>query len=163
MKIYTPYLVQRARVKPEPRHNKKISENLEMDYMGSAEFEFGALPNSIRQIYNDLDLYHTIQVKEIKNEKNQPLIIWSKIPFEFLPEYVEHLKQMRLGKLHLKESSYFDVACIEHFPSLAERVNFWWDLDNHVMFSFKPAIMKVLADSITESVKYMDEQQKNKE
>lgn len=159
MKIYQPYLVQRAKVKDDVRHTKRISENIETDYMGSAEFEFGALPKSLRAIHADLPLYHIIQVKEIKNDKNMPLIVWSKIPFENLPEYVEHLKQMRLGKLRLKESTHFDQDWAKNYTRPEWRItDFWWDLDNDAMFSFKPAIMKVLPDSVRASVTYMDEQ-----
>lgn len=155
MNIRKPYLIQRASIKLNPSHTKKISENIETDYMGSSEFEFGALPKSLCAISADLKLYHTIQVKEISNEKGQPLIVWSKIPFENLPEYVDHLKQIRLGKLHLKEATHFEKDCK---PTRWKTTDFWWDLDNDVMFSFDPEIMKVLADSVRTSIAYMDEQ-----
>lgn len=158
MNIVKPYLIQRAKVRDNPRHNKKISENIETDYMGSAEFEFGALPKSLRRIYKDLELYHIIQVKEIKNDKNQPLIVWLKFPFEILPEYVEYLKLLRQGKLHVKECTNFDLPSVNN-TTFAKETNFWWDIDNDVMFSFKPAIMKVLADCVRTSIAYMDEQQ----
>lgn len=157
MNIHTPYLIQRARIKPNPSHKKKISENIETDYMGSAEFEFGALPRSLCAIHADLKLYHTIQVNDITNEQGNPLIVWSKIPFENIPEYVGYLKQLRAGKLYLKESSYFNADHSKNFPTL-NKTNFWWDIDNNVMFSFDPAIMKVLADSVRVSIAYMDEQ-----
>lgn len=158
MNIHTPYLIQRAKIKPNPSHLKKISENIETDYMGSSEFEYGALPRSLRAINADIKLYHTIQVKEITNEKGQPLIVWSKIPFENLPEYVNHLEQIRLGKLRLKESTYFNADLAKTSPKLVGRTDFWWDLDNDAMFSFDPEIMKVIADSVRVSIAYMDEQ-----
>jgi len=160
MRVVKPYLVQRAKIKDDVRPSKKISENIETDYMGSAEFEFGALPKSLRAIHGDLSLYHIIQVKEIVDDKGNPLIVWSKFPFENLPEYVEHLVQMRLGKLRLKESSRFDKDYALRFKNQPEwsKTDFWWDLDNDAMFSFKPSIMKVLADSVRVSVAYMDEQ-----
>lgn len=155
MDIFKPYLVQRGVVIENPKHNKKISENIQCDYMGSAEFEFGALSKSLRRIEAEMKLYHIVQIKEITNN-NKPLILWSKFPFEQLPEYVEYLTQMRKRNLRLKESSYFNESLSEDFPSLSNRVDFWWDLDNDTMFSFRPDIMKVLPDSLRVSFDYMN-------
>ena len=155
MDIFKPYLVQRGVIVKNPKHNQRISENIEWDYMGSAEFEFGALPKSLRRIEAEMKLYHIVQIKEITNN-NKPLILWSKFPFEQLPTYVEHLIQMRKGNLRMKESSYFNENLSERFPRLANRVDFWWDLDNDTMFSFRPDIMKVLPDSLRVSFDYMN-------
>ena len=156
MNIVKPYLVQRCVIKPSIRHDKKISENLETEYMGSAEFEFGALPKSLRRINEDLNKFHVIQVQDIKDEQNRPLIVWLKFPFEQVPTYVEYLKQMREGNIHLKESSAFNVGW-KVFNTYS-KTDFWWDIDNDVMFSFNPEIMKVLPDSIRVSIKFMNKQ-----
>lgn len=41
----TPYLIQRGKiVKPLAEHDTRLSKAVNLDYMGSSEFEFGALP-----------------------------------------------------------------------------------------------------------------------
>jgi len=156
MKIYTPYLVQRCHIKDGISHTKRFSENLETDYMGSSEFEFGALPKSLRAINADIKRYHIVQIKDITDSKGRPLILWTKIPFEHIEEYVEHLKNMREGKAHLKESTHF-AKDYKHWREYGQ-TNFWWDLDNDAMFSFEPAIMKIISDSVVESGHFMEEQ-----
>jgi hypothetical protein len=44
-----PYLVQRVLVKPRCE-KKGINARFSMDYMGSAEFEYGALPQSLKRM-----------------------------------------------------------------------------------------------------------------
>lgn len=52
----TPYLVQRAKF--NDRTDKRGIDNiLQFDYMGSAEFEFGALPKSLENIRKKINDY----------------------------------------------------------------------------------------------------------
>lgn len=47
MLYHTPYLVQRGKIR-HPLVEGRFSDAVNLDYMGSAEFEWGALPKSLR-------------------------------------------------------------------------------------------------------------------
>ena len=153
--MYSIYLLQRGSVKDDPSAKNKFSDNVSTDYMGAAEFEFGALPKSLREINSNIEKYHTISVPTIKRSGN-PLLVWSAFPFQEIPEYVKQLNKIVEGKQHLKEASGLDKDSY-----LSKRTDFWWDLDNNVMFSFRPDIIKVIADSIRASIAWMDAQKAN--
>lgn len=49
--VNLPYLIQRASINtPLAAPSARLSQAVNFDYMGSAEFEFGALPRSFRNI-----------------------------------------------------------------------------------------------------------------
>lgn len=50
MKLSKPYLIQRASVRSDAAADATVSQAVRLDYMGSSEFEFGALPRSLRSI-----------------------------------------------------------------------------------------------------------------
>jgi hypothetical protein len=52
--MHTPYLIQRGEIK-RPLVEGRLSEAVNLDYMGSAEFEFGALPKSLRALQSMVD------------------------------------------------------------------------------------------------------------
>jgi len=39
------------------------------DYMGSAEFEFGALPQSLKRMVKEFNQYQLFEIKEVKTKK----------------------------------------------------------------------------------------------
>ncbi|MFW6310834.1 MAG: hypothetical protein ACOC1K_01215 [Nanoarchaeota archaeon] len=112
-----------------------------LDYMGSAEFEFGALPKSLKVFTKNFDNLKINKFKKFKNYKNQMLVIITdeESANEYFSRFIELLKK---DKLHLKEASYFNYMItgkdfsgkpIENSFQLTEA---WWDIDNHVMFTF---------------------------
>lgn len=56
---------------------------------------------------------------------------------------------------HTKESVRFEI---DRAYSRYNNTNFWWDIDNHVMFGFKKEFMKRVGDYVASSLKYMNEQ-----
>ena len=62
-----PWLIQRVQARETPRPNGKgVDLHFSMDYMGSSEFEYGALPNSLKEMRRmvvDGKLLGPVQIK----------------------------------------------------------------------------------------------------
>jgi hypothetical protein len=156
--ITTPYLIQRAEIKtPLAGDDARLSEAVSFHYMGSAEFEFGALPKSFRRIEALSDGWKCRLVEEIK-EDDTPLRVWSALTDEEFEQYKKFLLQLRDpknngGHLRTKEGVRF-----EHDRKHSEFscTNFWWDISNNVMFGFKKEFMKRVGTYVANSLVYMN-------
>jgi hypothetical protein len=152
-----PYLIQRAEINtPLAPKDTRLSQAVNFDYMGSAEFEFGALPESFRAIELDSWIWKCRIVPEI-TEGDTPLRVWSALNDEDFKEYVEFLKKARdtHSVIHTKEAVHFEKDRVK--SKYGTNADFWWDIDNHVMFGFKKEFMKRVGDYVASSLKYMNE------
>ena len=156
--IDTPYLIQRGKIK-HPMVDGRFSEAVDLDYMGSAEFEFGALPKSLRALQSLMDSISVTTEPRITDESGASLRVLHTFTSEEYEQYLVHLFAMRDGKLRTKESTWFDKDHSKHFKTL--QCDLWWDIGNHVMWTFDKRFAKRLSDHLVASWKYMDEQ-KNK-
>lgn len=137
----TPYLIQRLIFKKSARTNKgSFDDVLGCDYMGSSEFEFGALPKSLKRIAKGFDELALNIYSSLKNHKGQKLtIIAKKSVSEYY--YSHYMVDLASGKMRLKEQSRFNQAISgkdwrgkqidDYF-----KVDAWWDIDNDVIFTF---------------------------
>lgn len=153
--MQAPYLIQRATIEtPLADDSSRLSQAVNFDYMGSAEFEFGALPKSFRRIEAVADDWKCRRVEEIK-EGDKPLRVYSALTDDEFEQYKQHLIAARSGKLHTKESTYFEHDHAERFKYA--RADFWWDIDNDVMFGFHKQFMNRLPHYVASSLAYMNE------
>ncbi len=123
-----PYLIQRATF----RYNAEktgIDRILSFDYMGSSEFEWGALPASLKRIRAERDKYRTIDI----SIKGKTITVFTKDE----PD-MEYFNWLTEGRLHLKEFSAFDQY-IKGEGYFAMKFDFWWDIENDIMFWRKDA------------------------
>lgn len=67
MGLPLPYLVQRMEEREGPNDRKGVEAFFCMNYMGSAEFEFGALPNALRRIRAILPLPAPVEIKATRD------------------------------------------------------------------------------------------------
>jgi hypothetical protein len=148
-----PYLVQRATIK-DNEMKTGIDSILLFDYMGSSEFEWGALPKSLKEIRAQIAdyVYQQFKVtgrkqKPIKlNKKDTLRHIW--VDAEFDPdvklitvfchkdkigEVQEYLDSLAANKHHLKAGSHFNYF-VRGEESELYHFDFWWDIENHFMF-----------------------------
>ena len=136
-----PYLIQRGR--RESRDWKQgIDSLLVFEYMGSAEYEFGALPESLGRIRDNIKKYIYFDF----------VIGCEAITCLYKAEHEnkikDYLTQLSQGKIQLKERSKFD----ERVYPIGEYVidtDFWWDIENDIMFwikdtEFEKALIKTL-------------------
>jgi len=104
------------------------------NYMGSAEFEFGALPESLHRIVAQYKQYEFVEIKGIKNKNNDTLRLYCKI---------EDKASAILAAKHLSKNDYgYKEFCGLH--SYLTRNgnnefvtgNFWWDIENDFFIVF---------------------------
>jgi hypothetical protein len=119
------YLIQRGRF--ENRNFKKgIDSIINLDYMGSSEFEFGAIPESLGNIRKSINEYTYLDMQV----KDKIITVFCK---ESQKSDVKiYLDQLAVNNMKLKEHSDFDNY-IDPIH-LKNRTDFWWDLQNDLMF-----------------------------
>ena len=149
----TPYLIQRGEIRrPLASPSARLSDAVNLDYMGSAEFEFGAMPKSLRALQASVDALQKTVLESIQ-VAGVPLKVVHALSPEEIPQYEAHLLAMRENKLRLKALSRFAA----NYESQYSHTDFWWDIDNHVMWSFDKGFMCRLPEYLASSWKYMDE------
>jgi len=128
-----PFLIQRAKFEND-NSCKGIDSIINLDYMGSAEFEFGVLPKSLKEI-----------------RANESDYVYLDIPFgdkvftmfckaSEKSDAKECLQGLIDSRFFLKEYSNINTWVK---PSENDRdwqkkhphnTDFWWDIDNNIMF-----------------------------
>ena len=118
-------LIQRAKF--ENRDYKKgIDSIVHFDYMGSSEFEWGALPESLGKIRDSINDYTYLDVPI----KDKVITVFCKDSQK--SEIKQYLTELSENKWHLQEYSDFDNYINPQF--MKSRTDFWWDISNHLMF-----------------------------
>lgn len=138
MKI--PHLIQRCFIKQVPtcQYEGRIADFITLDYMGSAEFEFGAIPQTYTRMSIDRDKYKVSTISAIREDRENgtELRVFHSMNDQEFAQYEEFLiKLWNQGDkpFRFKESPYFRAE---------GRVNLWFDIDNGVMWSFDKKFMK---------------------
>jgi len=145
------WLIQRGTF--QRRENKiGIDHIISLDYMGSAEYEFGAIPKSFKRILENINQYDIITTN-FKNVNNIPLNIFCKTDDK--KEVLEIIDKLSIDYIRLKEWITFqwNFKRSEHSWNKPKE-NFWWDIQNDFMFFFGfDDRIKLFKDAIQENVK----------
>ena len=153
--MQVPYLIQRAQINRRLNEFKgeRLSKSIDCDYMGSAEFEFGAIPKAYRAIRDDFLNYRQSKIEAIM-ENDAVLRLFHNFNDEDLAKYTKYLLQMRGDQyaLQTKENVGFDPNSYYY-----KRTDFWWDIENHVMWSFDKEFMKRLPQHLEVSFAIMQD------
>jgi hypothetical protein len=131
----TPYLIQRGEF-VETRENKiGIDKVISFDYMGSSEFEWGALPESLERIHKLLIIEDDHIQLNTPNSYHYFTFTISGIVFELLckegdaGQIQKYVDEMAYDKLRCKEPHKIDIVTGHSFIKKTE-INFWWDIEN---------------------------------
>ena len=163
MIITKPYLIQRGVInRPLADASNKLSNAVNLDYMGSAEFEFGALPKSLRVLQANKAVLVQRKLPQIMQGESQLRVV-TFMDDEQWAEYSGCLVRLRTNKpspIRTKEGTRFDVESLERSArlGLSSTTDFWWDIQNHVMWSFDKQFMNRLPEYLQSSWAYMDAQ-----
>lgn len=131
--MFAIYLIQRASFTDRP-DKKGIDSILSFDYMGSAEFEFGALPESLKRIRERISEYTYLDIP-LNNKVITVFCLSSQ-----KSDMKEILTKLAKNQFHLKEYSCFDAYInptineIQWQKDHPHKTDFWWDIDNDFMF-----------------------------
>lgn len=100
------------------------------DYMGSAEFEFGAIPETFRRIATHIKEYSTWEI----NINKKPVYVIGASKFK--GNIDETINKVSKNKIHLKEYAGLDHALdLDKYSKNREcRYIGWLELDNGFMF-----------------------------
>lgn len=122
------FLVQRILARKQPTGASGVDKFFSFDYMGSAEFEWGALPRAIKQMRKH-QAETAFGIRRIDLVGAPKPWVW----FVGAPQDVEQAvawvtDQARSDrKIRMKEASYFADALAT--PSLAD-IQGWWSLND---------------------------------
>ncbi|MDD5650921.1 MAG: hypothetical protein PHF86_10980 [Candidatus Nanoarchaeia archaeon] len=127
--INKPYLIQRGSFRNIKNDEiVGLDSLISYDYMGSAEFEFGALPQSLTRICESLDQYEVFPTIT-KNADGQCLYIFCRKSQaeEIFKCVLRFSKEEYSQELITKErvGLYSYINCKSEFDL---RINFWWDV-----------------------------------
>lgn len=119
------WLIQRGRF--ETREKVGIDNLVRFDYMGYAEFEFGALPESLASIRSCINEYIYLDVPI----KDKVITVFCKDSQK--TDVKTYLEELAEDKMRLKSYSEFN-SYINGDKFLPSRTDFWWDIENNLMF-----------------------------
>lgn len=129
------YLVQRAKFRDEINRNG-LNNILSFDYMGSAEFEFGALPKSLKRIRENIGEYSYF---EIQLDRYKIIVFCNKNLFA---DVKYEIVEIVLNKRNLKESCDLKYLFVKDLFCKCYN-DFWWDIDNDFMFfKYNPTFLE---------------------
>jgi hypothetical protein len=158
--LQPPYLIQRGLiVRPLGKHrNDVLSDAVHFDYMGSAEFEFGALPMSLRRVEAQFMLYKHIVFSDIVAEREGkllPLRMYANFDSDVNREtYKKNLLDVFQWNRRLKE--HIGLEYHGNVLKFAPNCDFWWDIDNDLFFCFDKQYMSGLETNIKSSFDKMN-------
>lgn len=101
------------------------------DYMGSAEFEFGAVPEAFGHLYTNLDLY------EISSMIIDNSTVWILGKKEDMEEIKSRIIKLTKREIHTKEFVGLKESIDPKDNYWKERFVGWVELDNVFLFSLK--------------------------
>lgn len=133
------FFVQRGTFKPNFMEASTLSELIDFDYMGSAEFEFGALPSSRIRISGESDRYGLFTIQELQTPNHVPFHIYCDKHkkdeiVDDIKAYIDGNNPKIIINYRLKE--HINLAHMYYgfvWSCGAERDNFWWDIQNDFM------------------------------
>ncbi len=134
-----PYLIQSAKFRKSSA--KGIDGLLSFNYMGSAEFEFGALGKSLERIRSRALSFNATQL--YLNGKHIVHFCHTDVQLE-MPDMLENLV---LGSFPLKEyCSFKDLISFDFFKCYDD---LWWDIENDwIVWRFNEAFNSEFVDKI---------------
>lgn len=156
MTIVQPYLIQRANIKRPLNEHKgdRLSQAISFDYMGSAEFEFGAIPNAFRDAREHFPNYKESKILSIK-EGESVLRVFHCMSDEEFGEYAKILEKLRADEYSIRTKESVGLDPKSYHNKKLEPTDFWWDIDNNALWSFDKEFMKRLPDHLKASFDFL--------
>lgn len=126
--IKTPDLIQRGSFRAiEENQIKGLDSLIEYDYMGSSEFEFGALNNSLKRITASWIDYTWFPIDDIQDADGQTLYVLCKKGTK--DEVTQAIKILAAEKYPFHTKEHVDLYEYIHAETEHSQYNnFWWDV-----------------------------------
>lgn len=155
-----PYLIQIGKIRrPMGKfHNATLTEAVELEYMGAAEFEWGALPLSLRRVQAQLSLYHIIKCEELFATSAEGKTFVMRMFANFDTEeqerqYRDWILEIVNGTRYTKEWTCLQRSERPNGTGLPKRgTDFWWDIRNDIFMSFDKLFMSRLPKTVAHTI-----------
>lgn len=152
------YLIQRGAFQESGKSLLGSDRVVNLDYMGSAEFEFGAIPKAYRRLmyhFEEYDVFHT----EIYTPEHEELLVFCRKGCA--TEVIQAIREFIEQPYYLKEYSELEKvpkAKKEDTSYDGRRSNFWWCIDIKKSYGDWMAFLQPQSDLFTEAVEndYLD-------
>jgi len=126
------WLVQRCTPKGTFKEGQKVSEFMSLDYMGSAEFEFGAIPKSIRRLAGKKNLIlRKVQYVNKNKHTMHYTVLADEVDMDAAIGAIQKYLAGKDGAGRLKEWIHFRDL-LEEEKQDYDRETFWWCVDEKV-------------------------------
>jgi len=140
----------------EENRTPTVYELLDFDYMGSSEFEWGAVPKAIRTLESQED-FEILQVLDLENSAGEPVFVFCATKhFEEISEFIRSLSKMDYSNFRLKEITYFD----DYFgPEKKHRYDLWFAIDGiggGFVWSFNKDLLQEFVVGLPVTVDYLN-------
>lgn len=126
------WLIQRGTFKENGQALTGPKGVVRLDYMGSAEFEFGAIPKAYRRLmyhFSEYDIFPT----EIYTPENGSLVLFCRE--KYASDVIHGIQDFIKTPYSLKEFSELEKLPTAKSSDISidyRRSNFWWCIDNNV-------------------------------
>jgi hypothetical protein len=146
--MYRLWLIQRGTFKNVAKDEiTGIDSLLNFHYMGSAEFEWGALPQSLRRIIEaNQGLYDFVEIESIKDKESNTARVYCKR--EETSDAIESVKHLSKNDYGYKEFAGMNKYIKEGIENSYRVCNFWWDVENDFFVVFGDEKQELLQTAI---------------
>ena len=126
--------------------NKKdingLDDIVSLDYMGSAEFEWGSLPRSLRRMTINKDFYKVFVFNQYRDENGNPLKVYApQVFYKNVQNIVNRLAEHGYGLQeycslsdHIQKDKKEDDDTRFRY---IDKSDFWWDIENDFFMFFE--------------------------
>lgn len=144
---------------------ERFSRAVSTDCMGNARFEFGVMSESLRAFEPNMDKIRVRLNNEVVDDDLHSLRMLSFMPDDEWEEYLKFFRTLMDGSHWTEENTKLDPKYWKKnhpnfVTSIHSRCDVWWDLDNHVIWSFDKIFMNRVSGHIAASLEYMNSQVK---
>ena len=109
-----------------------LDDIISFDYMGSAEFEWGSLPRSLRRMTLNKDFYKVFTFNQYKDKNGYSLKVYA--PKLYLKNVQNIIDRLVVNGEGLQEDCTLHKYIAD---SLKCKSNFWWDIENDFFIFFE--------------------------
>lgn len=150
----TPYLIQRLKRNRTDGQlsNLRFGEIWTLDYMGNAEYEFGAFPRFLREMNAATLQDFSFNINGIK-----VFGVYDTSKFASKNEVENVLQNLADGKYRLKNSAMFPNT-----SQYNKDITGWADIENNLFWTTE-SMAKSIVKCIANSIVYMENEKKRKE
>lgn len=155
-----PYDIQRGTIRNGYAADSRYSHAVDNDYMGSSEFEWGALPTSLRRLQEERTDLTMLAAPEVTDSTGRALLLYGNFTRHDPVAYREMIRAVAHGEARTREFTGFGDHLGKGSMRRSTRVtNVWWDINNDVFMSFESDFIADLPRILKNSWDYMDAKQ----